>query len=473
MKPLLVIGDALLDLDLEGLVRRSCPDAPAPVVEELQTLRRPGGAALAAALAAADGREVTLITALARDDAGVELARLLRARGVDVIDLGLAGQTVQKMRVLADGRTLVRLDRGDGTHPGNGPLMASARAAIGWAETILVSDYGRGIAAQPAIRRELAAREKMLVWDPHPNGPPPIANVTLATPNRAEAERFAGRDPAEQERDRRSQPPAHGRLEASCGRLLARRWQARHVCVTCASEGALLCDAYRAQRLPAPVVSGGDPCGAGDRFAVTAAGALADGAGTLEAASAGVAAASDFVRAGGAGAWGTPSLPAAARSAVARAGAGQDTRALVDAVRAEGGTVVATGGCFDLLHAGHVGMLQAARALGDCLIVCLNSDASVARLKGPGRPLVSELDRATVLLALACVDAVTIFGEDTPARVLDQLRCDVWAKGGDYDPRELPEGPAVEAWGGRLVTLPYLDGHSTSRLMEVAGHGAG
>jgi rfaE bifunctional protein nucleotidyltransferase chain/domain len=134
-------------------------------------------------------------------------------------------------------------------------------------------------------------------------------------------------------------------------------------------------------------------------------------------------------------------------------------------VRAHGGRVVATGGCFDLLHAGHVSTLQAARALGDCLVVCLNSDASVRRLKGPGRPLVAEADRAAVLAALACVDAVVVFDEATPAAVLRQLRPHVFAKGGDYSAADPPEGAVLAEWAGEVVLLPYLEGRSTTRLV--------
>jgi D-beta-D-heptose 7-phosphate kinase / D-beta-D-heptose 1-phosphate adenosyltransferase len=141
---------------------------------------------------------------------------------------------------------------------------------------------------------------------------------------------------------------------------------------------------------------------------------------------------------------------------------------LAERVRAGGGTVVATGGCFDLLHAGHVRMLQAARALGDCLIVCLNSDASVSRLKGPDRPLVAEDDRAAVLAALECVDAVAIFEEDDPREILATLRPDVWAKGGDYALADLPEAEVLAGWGGRIAIVPYVSGRSTTRLIEVA-----
>jgi rfaE bifunctional protein nucleotidyltransferase chain/domain len=132
---------------------------------------------------------------------------------------------------------------------------------------------------------------------------------------------------------------------------------------------------------------------------------------------------------------------------------------------------VATGGCFDLLHAGHVRMLAAARALGDCLVVCLNSDASVRRLKGSDRPLVGQADRAAVLAGLSCVDAVVVFEEDDPSAVLRGLRPDVWAKGGDYAIADLPERAVLEEWGGQAVIVPYVAGKSTTRMIEVARGG--
>jgi rfaE bifunctional protein nucleotidyltransferase chain/domain len=141
---------------------------------------------------------------------------------------------------------------------------------------------------------------------------------------------------------------------------------------------------------------------------------------------------------------------------------------VADRFRAAGGTVVATGGCFDLLHAGHVATLRAARALGDGLVVLLNDDASVARLKGPERPLNRAADRATVLEALGCVDAVAVFGEDTPAEALGAIRPHVWAKGGDYAGRELPEAAVLRGWGGRVTILPHLPGRSTTRLIQEA-----
>ncbi|MFF9803491.1 D-glycero-beta-D-manno-heptose 1-phosphate adenylyltransferase, partial [Streptomyces rochei] len=145
-----------------------------------------------------------------------------------------------------------------------------------------------------------------------------------------------------------------------------------------------------------------------------------------------------------------------------------DPFALAARVRAAHGTVVAAGGCFDLLHAGHVGLLQAARRLGDCLVVCVNSDASVRRRKGAERPVNPLADRVRVLSALACVDAVAVFDEDTPERLLGELRPQVWVKGGDYAGADLPEATLLEEWGGQAVLLPYLDGRSSTLLMARA-----
>jgi D-beta-D-heptose 7-phosphate kinase / D-beta-D-heptose 1-phosphate adenosyltransferase len=450
VRPLVVVGDALLDRDVDGAVERLSPDAPVPVVDEGAVRARPGGAALAATLAAASGRPVTLVTALARDDAGAELAALLDGHGVEVADLGLDGATPEKVRITTGGRPLLRLDRGGGGAVG--APGASVRAAIGWAGAVLVADYGRGVAAEPELRTGLEGLDVPVVWDPHPRGPAPVPGVRLATPNLAEATALV------------PEPSGDGLpVVAARARALAARWGADAVCVTCGARGAVVAAGDEpARAVPAAPVAGGDPCGAGDRFASAAAEALADGAGVPAAVERAVAAASAFVGAGGAGAIAqVPPPPAAAERP-------SDAVALARSVRAGGGTVVATGGCFDLLHPGHVRTLEAARALGDCLVVLLNSDASVRALKGPGRPVVGEADRAAVLRALRCVDAVLVFGETTPVAALEAVRPHVWAKGADYAGRELPEADAVARWGGELCLLPVVDGQSTTRLIEEA-----
>jgi D-beta-D-heptose 7-phosphate kinase / D-beta-D-heptose 1-phosphate adenosyltransferase len=452
-RSLVVIGDALLDRDIDGSVERLAPDAPVPVLDQADSSVRPGGAGLAALLAAREGLEVVLVTALAHDAAAEELRRTIRAEGIELIELTLSGSTPEKVRLRSEGRTLMRLDRGGGYASGTS-LPELELGCLDRCSALLVSDYGRGVAAHPLLR---AALEKVvprapIVWDPHPRGPEPLAGMTVVTPNEAEAAQLS---------------PGDGREDlGETAQLLLTRWAAGAVCITRGAAGALLArPAEPPLAVRARPVEGGDPCGAGDRFAARLAGALAAGAALDDATVAAVESASEFVAAGGAGGLRPSDSDDECLRIVAEA---EDASAIAARVRAHGGVVVATGGCFDLLHAGHVRTLEAARALGDCLIVCVNSDSSVRRLKGPRRPLVPQEDRAAVLAALACVDAVVVFEEDTPSAALEALRPEIWVKGGDYEGAELPEQRTLAGWGGRTVLLPLFEGRSTTGLIEAA-----
>ncbi|MFF9487998.1 D-glycero-beta-D-manno-heptose 1-phosphate adenylyltransferase [Streptomyces sp. NPDC014676] len=462
-KPLVVVGDVLLDEDIEGVATRLAPDAPAPVVDVTGDRRHPGGAGLAAALAARGGRDVVLVTALGDDPASEAVRRELGGR-VRLLELPLHGTLPVKTRVLAGGRPVVRIDRGGGTP---GEPDEAVREALAGAHAVLVADYGRHTAGAVRPQLEDASRHTPLVWDPHPKGDPPVPGARLVTPNAAEAVALCAGSPGV--------PGAPGSslgAFAARGTELAERWRAAGVAVTLGERGVLLTRPRGGtpMLIPAPFRADGDPCGAGDCFAATTVAALADGLLPEEALQRAVAEAAAFVAAGGAGnpdLWHAPAVPGPAHGSAAA-----DAFELAEEVRARGGTVVATGGCFDLLHAGHVGLLDSARRVGDCLIVCLNSDASVARRKGAGRPLTPVADRARVLAALGSVDAVVVFEEDTPEVVLGRLRPDVWVKGGDYSVQELPEAEVVRAWGGQAVVLPYLDGRSTTLLARRAARAA-
>jgi rfaE bifunctional protein nucleotidyltransferase chain/domain/rfaE bifunctional protein kinase chain/domain len=422
---IVVVGDVLLDRDVDGHAERLCPDAPAPVVERPVTRDRAGGAGLAATLLAGDGHAVTLVTALAPDAGGLTLSALLAAQGVAVLDLGDGGATAEKVRIRADGQVLARVDRGD-RPPAIRPPGGEIRRALAEADAVLVSDYGRGITADAAVRAALGGAAAPLVWDPHPRGAAPVPGAALLTPNLAEAAGMTGiEDPAGAARGLIA---AHG---------------AAAVAVTVGAVGVVLV-ADGAAPVHVPVTpAAGDPCGAGDRFASAAAGAIAAGLRPGDAVRAAADAAARFVAAGGAG-----RRPAGVRT-------------------------VATGGCFDLLHAGHVATLHAARALGDRLVVLLNSDASVRRLKGPGRPVTHQDERAAMLRALRCVDEVVVFDEDTPEAALARLAPDVWVKGADYAADELPEAAVVRALGGEVATVPYVAGRSTTRLIQEVAARAG
>jgi rfaE bifunctional protein nucleotidyltransferase chain/domain len=326
------------------------------------------------------------------------------------------------------------------------------------AGAILVADYGRGTVDADGIRDALSdvAGDVPVVWDPHPRGSEPVPGARLVTPNEEEAAVLASRRGFEVDGPRHSLVSVRRRAEA-----LSRAWRARAVAVTMGSRGALLTYGSGTPVLvPAPHVRCVDPCGAGDRMAVSAALGLGRGVVIADAVGEGVRSAAAYVAAGGPASLGT----GAAQPPLALTGTG----AAPAPADGPAQTVVATGGCFDLLHAGHVETLRAARALGDRLVVCLNSDASVRRLKGAGRPIVPEADRARVLLALECVDEVVLFDEDTPVEVLRRLRPAIWTKGGDYAGADVPELAVLEEWGGQAVVLPYVEGRSTTALVQAA-----
>jgi D-beta-D-heptose 7-phosphate kinase / D-beta-D-heptose 1-phosphate adenosyltransferase len=456
---LLVVGDVLLDRDTVGSVERLAPDAPVPVVDVEGTSERPGGAGLAARLLAGRGADVRLACARGADSAGARLRELLVDAGVSVLALAPVSSTRVLTRVRAGGQSIVRLDERAPTLPADADVDARAfEDAVRGADAVFVADYGGGITGHPAVRAVLArwAPRRPVVWDPHPRGAQPVPGLTAVTPNRREALGFAG--PRRWENG--------GDLDAAAAEL-REQWQARAVVATDGAAGAITVLADSPPLFtPAPHVSTGDPCGAGDRFAGTVALALARGAVITEAVGEAVLDVAAWLDAGGVAALGAGRDGAPALATPVAGHAARTVEDVVAGVRALGGKVVATGGCFDVLHAGHVACLEAARRLGDCLVVLLNSDASVTRLKGPGRPVHSQDDRARVLLGLGCVDAVVVFDEDSPHAALERLRPDVWAKGGDYAAATLPEAPLVRSWGGRVVLLPYLPGRSTTRILE-------
>ena len=441
-----VVGDLLLDHDLAGEATRLSPDAPVPVVEIAQSDYRAGGAGLVARMLAADGHDVVLVSVLSNDGP----ARQLRAAlaGITLACGPSADPTPVKTRVRASGQAVVRFDEGCAV-PEVPQATTAMLAAIADADAVIVADYGRKLAQNHQVRRALEekARRCPVIWDPHPAGAIPVAGLSAVTPNRLEALKFAGAHSTE----------GSGGGAEDAAAALGAAWGCS-VVVTLGGAGALLhAPGGGSRHIPAPLISTTDPCGAGDRFVGALAVALAGGAGLPTAVHKAVHTAAAFLSDGGVAALHHRTLPAAAACSA-------DPLDIVDRVRAAGGTIVATGGCFDLLHAGHARTLQAARALGDCLIVLLNSDDSVRRLKGAGRPVLAADDRTELLAALGCVDGVLLFEEDTPHRLLDRVRPDIWVKGGDYDLAQLPESALIASWGGRSVTVPYQVARSTTAL---------
>jgi len=457
-----VVGDPILDGWWRGRTERMSREAPAPVVEVFERRHVPGGAANTAVNLAALGAQVSLVGVAGDDEAGHMLRSLLDAAGVDVTGLVLAPEvrTTTKVRIVGGEQILLRLDEGTDTSPPeeirDRAVLASA-AVLRRSEAVVVCDYGSG--PSPALVRALQQdRPPLLVVDAH--DPAPWAEVApdLVTPNAGETFRLLGRT-----------PPATARVEAvhaAAAEILARTG-ATQVVVTLDAEGAVLIDGTGVlHRTTARPVLDKQATGAGDTF--VAALTLARAAGTelpvaLELAQ---AAADVVVHRTGTSVCTADDLADHLGRTRERVLTGAELALRVQAERAAGRRVVLTNGCFDVLHRGHTTSLAQAARLGDLLVVAVNSDESVRRLKGPQRPINTAGDRAGVLAALSVVDYVTVFETDTPIPLLELLQPDVYAKGGDYTPEMMAETAVVRSYGGEVRILDFVPAHSTTDVVS-------
>jgi D-beta-D-heptose 7-phosphate kinase/D-beta-D-heptose 1-phosphate adenosyltransferase len=462
----LVVGDAILDSYLAGSARRLSREAPVPVVALSERRDAPGGAANTAVNVATLGGRAVFASLVGRDAEGSRLLDLLDARGVDtggvVRDRGR--RTEAKSRVVADGQTVVRFDQGDGAPPGADAerrLLEVLRAEVPRADVVIVSDYLAGVLA-PAVVDELGRLCTVTLVVADSRRPDRLRTLRPAavTPNHAEACALLGLDPNGHDGDRAAALVAHAPA-------LLEQTGAGVVAVTLDRDGALLAERGREPILTAPrPVRAACATGAGDTFA--AALALALGAGASAELAAEVAATAAAIAVAQDGTAGCPQ--AELRRAFGVRGKWVVGLAEVARVahrhRRAGARIVLTNGCFDLLHRGHVTYLEQAAELGDVLIVALNGDDSVRRLKGPDRPLTPLEDRVEVIAALGCVDHVVSFEEDRPTRLIEAIRPEVLAKGGDYTRATVPEAALVEQLGGRVEIVSEVGGRSTTRLVE-------
>jgi D-beta-D-heptose 7-phosphate kinase/D-beta-D-heptose 1-phosphate adenosyltransferase len=464
----LVVGEAMLDRYLEGSSDRLCPEAPAPVVRLGGCHDVPGGAGNTAANARALGARVSLLSVVGDDADADSLCRALQARGV--VDSHLVRQrgraTLAKDRVVVGSHVLVRLDRGD-TAAADEAAEAAAierlHKLFASCDAVVLSDYGYGVLT-PRVVRALAALQarspRVLVADSKSLTAYRDLGMTAVKPNYQEALRLLGEGGNGDGRDRAA-------LLAARAERLLERTGAQVVAVTLDVEGAVVLEQgrppYRTYARPNPQSRA---VGAGDTYAAALALALAARADTPAAAELAAAAAAVVVAKDG------TACCSAAELRAAVAGPDKvwpDLAALLPRLaehRRRGHRVVLTNGCFDILHRGHVTCLSQAKALGDVLVVGVNSDASIRRLKGLHRPVNPLEDRLQVLAGLGSVDYLVPFDDDTPHALVRAIRPEVFVKGGDYGRDRLPEAALVEELGGVVRILPFVDQRSTTNLIE-------
>ncbi|TDN90695.1 D-glycero-beta-D-manno-heptose 1-phosphate adenylyltransferase [Microbacterium sp. BK668] len=462
-----VLGDVMLDRWLRGGVRRLSRESPVPVVDLGGRDDRPGGAANTAMNLAALGARVRLLTVAGEDDDGTLLRGLLDERGVDTSDWVVRpGATTCKTRVVGNDQMIVRID--SATHEELDPTARERwhRALATTAgEVVLACDYGTGLFDDEALRRIADAQPAVLLVDAHDLRRWARLRPDIVFPNAEEASLLAGLDLSA---DR------VGVVSASAPEVLERAG-ARSAVVTLDRDGTLLLrpDAppHRTHAIPA---SDDRTIGAGDTFAAGFTAAYCVGRPLAEASDFGQAAANVAVAHTGTFVCSLEDLVGDRRAPSAtRTVDRQRVVAAVAEARERGRVVVFTNGCFDLLHPGHAAHLEQAKAQGDLLVVALNDDASVRRLKGVGRPVSPVGDRARMVEALGCVDYVVVFSDDSPAALLEELRPQLYVKGGDYTAEMLQETAIVEAYGGEVRILDFIPFHSTTRLVERIQAAAG
>ena len=466
----LVIGDLMIDRYLWGEVDRISPEAPVPVVRYVREEMRAGGAANVAHNLSALGCRVGICGVVGEDSAAKRLKDLLEGFGTDtkglVADPGRP--TTEKYRIMAGQQQMLRVDR---EHNGAVSNDIADRVRL-FLEThgrdydgIVASDYGKGILT-PAVMQCITAYARKaglpVVVDPKGTDYTKYRGVTCITPNESEAaaatRQAAGTD-----------------AEAlAVARILEAQLDLPYVCVTRGAKGVLAVKGAEYRYLPARAREVFDVTGAGDTFISAFAALLFAKVPFFDAVEMANVAAGLAVAKLGTSIVTHHELAAAleersvevSKVFPANAEGRRTLGELADRLRAQGKRIVFTNGCFDLLHAGHIQYLRDSKALGDILVVGLNDDGSVRRLKGPTRPVIGQDDRAHLLSALAAVDYVALFSEDTPVELIKTVRPNVLTKGADYTVNTVVGNELVASWGGEVRLIPLKENRSTSNLIE-------
>ncbi|NQV57776.1 MAG: D-glycero-beta-D-manno-heptose 1-phosphate adenylyltransferase [Rhodospirillales bacterium] len=468
----LIVGDAMLDRFVYGDVVRISPEAPIPVFSTDHETSMLGGAGNVARSAAALGVEVCFVSVTGDDGAGKDLdglmAKLDRTEFSLIVEAGR--KTSIKTRYIASGQQMMRAD--DETvaplTPGaRQKLLAAAMAGMKAGGVLVLSDYGKGVLDE-GLGLELiqAARSRgmAVVADPQGVDYSRYAGASLITPNRKELADATGMAVDSED------------AIIKAGAYLIENHGIDAVLATRSADGmTLIKSAQEFTHFPAHALEVFDVSGAGDTVAAALAAALSANLGEEQAVNlANLAAGIVVGKVGTAVAYGSEILDAfhsehaaPSHGKIKSLGAALDT---AQKWRAQGDTLGFAGGCFDLLHPGHLSLIGQAKNACDRLVIGLNSDASTGRLKGNGRPVQGEGTRAQVLAAMEAIDMVVIFGEDTPEDLIAALKPDVLVKGADYQLDELPEAKIVEAYGGRILLAKLEDGFSTtSTIARING----
>ena len=457
---LLVIGDVMLDRYWHGSASRVSPEAPVPVVKVANREDRPGGAGNVALNIAALGSAVRLVGVVGDDETGLELYSRLKAAGVYCDFLQSEEKpTITKLRIISQHQQLIRLDFEKAFEASDIiGLQDKAKSLVDDSQVMVLSDYGKGALQDIIDLIDLGrSRNIPIIVDPKGTDFAKYRGATLITPNLTEFEAVVGGSDNEGE-------------FVNKGLRLVRELNLEAILITRGEHGMTLIRPDSPElHLPARAQEVFDVTGAGDTVISVLAASMAAGDGFADATALANLAAGLVV-----GKLGTAAIsgPELRRAMLADQNSGrgvmtaEQLQIVVQDAKAHGEKIIFTNGCFDIIHAGHVGYLADAKQLGDRLVVAINDDDSVRRLKGAGRPINPVERRMAVLAGLEAVDWVVSFSEDTPEPLLESLQPEVLVKGGDYTMDQVVGGSYVESYGGMVRVLEFLDNCSTSAIME-------
>ncbi len=467
----LVVGDVMLDRYWEGQANRISPEAPVPAVRVQREFDRLGGAANVALNVKTLGAQCTLLGIVGKDPSGQSIQSMLNAVGIEnFLHIDEDGITTEKLRVLARGQQMIRLDFEEKASTAAAKAVESAfKSACKNADIVVLSDYAKG--SLEHSKAMIATANQLgipVVVDPKGTNFSKYQGATLLTPNLSEFSAVAGECHDDEQIAKRAQS-------------LCESLQLKAMLVTKSEKGMSLIEATKnnplskghAQSLHLPTAAKEvfDVTGAGDTVVATLATALGAGMSLQEATAWSNVAAGIAVGKVGTAAVTHQELQGEMTtqnkgSSSHKLCSTQQLTAEVARLKTMGKTVVMTNGCFDILHPGHIEYLERARALGDVLVLALNSDRSVRQLKGESRPINSLSTRARMLSALSCVDMVTEFDDETPEALISSVLPSILVKGGDYNIDQIAGAKQVQAAGGQVLVLDFLDGHSTTQLIE-------
>lgn len=467
---MLVVGDLMLDRYYWGAVERISPEAPVPVVRLNHKSHAAGGTANVAANLSALGCPVSLAGVVGSDEDGRQLLELLQSYGIETTAVLTTPErpTICKTRILGGQQQMLRLDNEETGNLGTnlrGHLLAGIEAKIPGSSAIILSDYGKGLLDSSLCRAIIRrARELGIPVFVGPKGLhyEQYADSYLISPNRMELAAATSTDYSDLE------------LLLQKGQELREDLRVGHLAVTLGELGIALLEPGGIRRFPAMAREVFDVSGAGDTVIATMGAATAAGVHLHDAVWLANLAAGFVIRKVGT----VPISKEELLAALSSDGGTSHSEKIcsletlltrVAAWRLAGQRIVFTNGCFDLLHAGHLALLEHAKREGDCLVVALNTDRSARAVKGTGRPIVPEEARAKLVAALPHVDAVVIFDEDSPLDMIQAIRPHVLVKGGNYTEDEVVGAKQLKTWGGKLSLIPLVEGFSTATLLERAG----